>query len=60
MVRLAGKAILAAILIPMLVYLCLTIVMKEKAEYSWGLIFADGKFELLSVVFYGNYTGTIV
>ena len=39
MVRLwQGKAILAAILIPMLVYLCLTIVMKEKAEYSWGLM----------------------
>ena len=39
MVRLwQGKAILAAILIPMLVYLCLTIVMKEKADYSWGLM----------------------
>ena len=39
MVRLwQGKTILAAILIPMLVYLCLTIVMKEKAEYSWGLM----------------------
>lgn len=36
MVRLwQGKAILASIMIPMLLYLCLTVIMQEKPAYPW-------------------------
>ncbi len=34
-----GKALLAAALLPLLLYLSLSIVMEEKPEYPWGLLF---------------------
>lgn len=30
-----GKAVLASVMIPMLIYLCLTIILEEKPKYSW-------------------------